>query len=256
MLVLMSTYNLLLYITLRDPKHLMLAAFGLLVVVSTAVAGGYASRWMPAQFADGQALLMIVSVALVLAAFVLLALIFLELRRHLRPAYWILLGSLAAAGVAVLIAAFGSYQLAYTILIGALLPVLLTIFVATLIRIRQGSRLALFVLLGQFVAILFGLFQSLSLLGFGPKLPTPQLVVPCSSLFLLVIMSLALADRVNILREEADRANAALKASERRLNAYLDALPFNIQVHDPQLKPLYVNCDDTAGRSGASGRLV
>ncbi len=112
---------------------------------------------------------------------------------------------------------------------------------ATLIRIRQGSRLALFVLLGQFVAILFGLFQSLSLLGIGPKLPTPQLVVPCSSLFLLVIMSLALADRVNILREEADRANAALKTSERRLNAYLDALPFNIQVHDPQLKPLYVN---------------
>ena len=105
--------------------------------------------------------------------------------------------------------------MAYTILIGVLLPVLVTIFVATLIRIRQGSRLALFLLLGQLVAILFGLVQSLSLLGFGPKVPTPQLVVPCSSLFLLVIMSLALADRVNVLRREADQANAALKDSER-----------------------------------------
>jgi signal transduction histidine kinase/PAS domain-containing protein len=241
MLVLMSAYNLLLYITLRDPMHLMLVAFGLLVVVSTAVSGGYTSRWVPAQFAGWHALWMIVSVALVLAAFVLLALTFLELRSHLRPAYWILLGSLGTAGMAVLIAAFGSYRLGYTILLGVLLPVLVTIFVATLMRIRQGSRLALFLLLGQLVAIVFGLVQSLSLLGFGPKVPTPQLVVPCSSLFLQVIMSLALADRVNVLRREADKANAAIKDSEERLKVYLDALPFQVQVHDPQLTPLYVN---------------
>ena len=241
MLLLMSGYNLLLYIGLQDSKHVVLVAFGLLVTTSTAVAGGYASRWLPPSFAASWPWLMVVCTASVIAAFAMLALSFLELRRHLRPAYWLLLAALAVIATTVTMAMFGAYQLAYAVLIAALLPVLTTVFVATIIRIRQGSRLALFLLIGQSTAIFFGLFQSFAILGTGPKWPALPLLVPIDSLFLLVIMSLALANRVNLLRNEADRANAALTASEQRLNAYLDALPFNIEVHDAQLKPLYVN---------------
>ena len=91
------------------------------------------------------------------------------------------------------------------------------------------------------VPIAYGLVQSLSILGIGPRWPGLPFVVPVNSLFLLVVMSLALADRVNLLRREADQANAALIASEQRLKTYLDALPFSVQVHDANLKPLYVN---------------
>lgn len=241
MLLLMATYNLLLYLTLREGQYLMLVAFGLLVFVSSSFSGGYASRWLPPALADAYSLFLAVSMALVIAAFVLVSLTFLELRRSLRPAYRILVGGLAAVAAAVLLAAGGGYRAAYALMFGVLLVMLLCIFAATIIRVRQGSRLALFLLLGQVTAIVFGIVQSLSTLGFGPKLPVLPLLVPSNSLFLLVLMSLALADRINGLRKEADRANAALTASEQRLTSYLDALPFNIQVHDPQLKPLYIN---------------
>jgi signal transduction histidine kinase/PAS domain-containing protein len=247
MLLLMSTYNLLLFIALRDGKHLLLCVFGFSVALSSAMSGGYLSRWLPA--ADLWGLQAILTTALVIAMFVALAIAFLELRRHLRGAFWLLAATLLMLPLGVAMGAFGSYQAAYALLIGLLLPILLTIFVATLIRVRQGSRLALFLLLGQTLPIVFGILQAATALGFGPRLPALPLLVPVNSLLLLVIMSLALADQINLLRKQTDVANAALKASEQRLNTYLDALPFNIQVHDAQLKPLYVNAQIRKGNA-------
>ena len=90
MLLIMSAYNLLLYITLREVEHLVLAIFGLLVAASSAISGGYASRWAPAELSTWLPFINILSLAAVTSAFAMLALIFLELRRHLRIAYWIL----------------------------------------------------------------------------------------------------------------------------------------------------------------------
>ena len=241
MLLIMSAYNLLLYITLREVENLVLAIFGPLVATSSAISGGYASRWLPAGISSWSPLITIASLAAVISAFAMLALIFLELRRRLRIAYWILVSVVAANAAAVVIAAMGHIALAYTLVIALLVPTLITIFVATVIRVQQGSRLALFVLIGQAVPIAYGLAQSLSILGIGPRWPGLPFIVPVNSLFLLVVMSLALADRVSLLRRAADQANAALIASEQRLKTYLDALPFSVQVHDANLKPLYVN---------------
>ncbi len=241
MLLLMSGYNFLLFIALRDRMYLVLTILGVLVVISSAVSSGYAARWLPAQFSRWSPLLTMLSIAAVIGAFTLLALSFLELRQHLRPAYWVLVGAAALVGATLIIAVFGFYSFAYTFLFIALLLILTTMFVATIVRVRQGSRLALFFLVGQIVPITFGVLQSFSILGFGPRWPIAPFIVPINSLFLLVIMSLALADRVNLLRREADAASAALLASERRLHSYLDALPFSIQVHGADLKPLYVN---------------
>ena len=241
MLLIMSGYNLLLYIAVHDEKHLLLALLGLLVAASSAMANGYASRWLPAEYSAWSPFIAILSIAGAISILAAVALSFLELRRHLRAAFWILVSALGICAAAAVVAAFGGYALAYSALIALLLPLLLTIFAATIIRVRQGSRLALFFLIGQFLPITYGLVQSLSILGFGPRWPGLPFVVPINSLFLLVLMSLALADRINLLRREADQANAALLASEQRLSTYLDALPFSIQVHDAKLKPLYVN---------------
>jgi two-component system nitrate/nitrite sensor histidine kinase NarX len=249
MLLVMSAYNLLLYISLRDRNHLLLSCFGLLVALSSAFTGGYLNRWLPPAATPYWSLLAAICIALAIGAFGLLAITFLDLRKHLRPALWLLLGGFILAAMGIVAALLGQYRLTFTLMIGALLPILPTMFVATIVRVRQGSRLALFFLLGQTLPIIFGIMQSVSLLGVGPHWPSLPLLVPINSLWLLVIMSLALADRINLLRKETDAANAALRISEERLSTYLDALPFNIQVHDPQLKPLYVN--DYIRRNGA-----
>ena len=241
MLLIMSGYNLLLYIALHDEKHLLLAILGLLVAASSAIANGYASRWMPAELSSWSPFLTILSISAVISILAVVALSFLELRRHLRVAYWCLVSAIGVCVAAVVVAGFGRYVLAYSALIVLLLPLLLLIFAVTIIRVRQRSRMALFFLIGQFLPIVYGVVQSLSILGFGPRWPGLPFIVPINSLFLLVLMSLALADRINLLRREADQANAALLASEQRLSTYLDALPFSILVHDAKLKPLYVN---------------
>ena len=241
MLLLMTAYNLLLFAALRERTYLVLATFGLLVACSAAISSGYAGRWFPPAPPEKWLIAMAVSTALVVGAFALLALTFLDLHGRLRIARYILHAVLALMAAATLIALAGWPRAALILSIGLLFPLLLVTFGATVVAIRQGQRMAVFLLLGQAIPIVSGLAQALSIFGIGPKLPVLPLLVPVNSLLLLLIMSLALADRVNHLRRAAGEANAALQASEQRLRTYLDALPFNVQVHDAQLKPLYVN---------------
>lgn len=241
MLLLMTGYNLLLYIALRDHNYLVLVTFGLTVFLSTAVAGGYAARWAPAGLMPSWPLLLPLSAMVVIVAFALLSISFLELRRRLPLAWRVLVGALVVVAAAAVFALLGQSRVALMLGIGVLPVILVTIIISTIVAVRQGSRLALFLLLSQVIPIATGLVQVLGVFGLGPKLGPMPLIVPINSLALLILMSLALADRINLLRREADHANRALQTSEQRLRAYLDALPFNIQVHDAQLKPLYVN---------------
>ena len=58
---------------------------------------------------------------------------------------------------------------------------------------------------------------------------------------LVLLSSLALADRINLLKAGAEQANYALQASENRLKQFLDALPMGVVILDAGQKLRYVN---------------
>ena len=59
--------------------------------------------------------------------------------------------------------------------------------------------------------------------------------------WLVLFLSLALADRIDLLKQETEQANRNLAESERRLNQFLEAIPIGVVVHDIHTRPQYIN---------------
>jgi two-component system nitrate/nitrite sensor histidine kinase NarX len=204
------------------------------------VTNGFAAPWLDAQAAHYMQLV-VVMVALSTLAYVALVISFLDLRRRVRWAYRILVAVAVVAAGAAVIGLVVSPRFGFAILLAGTPVLLVVTLIGTVIGVRQGSRPAIYFLVAQLLPIVLGLLQSTAILGLAPWSPPLVTSVPTSELLLIVLMSLALADRVNIMRNEAERANRELAASEKRLADYLDALPFGIVVHDSTLKPTYAN---------------
>ena len=62
-----------------------------------------------------------------------------------------------------------------------------------------------------------------------------------SSLLLVVLWSLALADRISLLQSESGQAHDKAQISESRISRFLNALPFGIMVHTKDSRLAYIN---------------
>ena len=80
---------------------------------------------------------------------------------------------------------------------------------------------------GQFTLLPVGF-----LTGYGLRL---------GGVLLVLLLSVALADRINILRVDTDRANQRLQESEHRLAQFLDAMPVGVTVHQIDGKLSFLN---------------
>ena len=56
-----------------------------------------------------------------------------------------------------------------------------------------------------------------------------------------VCWSIALADRINLLKAETESANRDLRNSEHRLSQILDGLPLGVVLYGNDQKPRYAN---------------
>lgn len=240
LVLLLALYNLLVFAVTRERDHLLLAVVGAIGVLEIAVIDDYTSRWL-GEFMRYSPHILTTCVALSTAAYVVLVISFLRLRQRVRWAWRILLGVLAVAILAGLIGLTWSPRLSFLLLLAAAPVMLVVTLVATIIGIRQGYRPAIYFLIAQILPILLGVMQSTAVLGIAPWATLWLTDLPISELLLVVLMSLALADRINTARNEVEQANQALAAGERQFANYLDALPFGIAVHDQSLATIYVN---------------
>lgn len=82
---------------------------------------------------------------------------------------------------------------------------------------------------------IFGVFDLSPLQIISEKIPL------LSFIFLILFLSLAMADRINIFKAETEQAHRSLAESERRLNQFLEAMPVGVVVHGLDTKLLYIN---------------
>lgn len=255
LVLLLSVYNLLVFLVVRDRDHLFLGLAGAISILTTALVNGFAAPWLGNQ-ATHFTQLAVVMVALSALAYIALVISFLDLRHRVRWAFYLLVAVAVGAAGAAVIGLVVSPGLGLALLLAGTPILLIVTLVATVIGVRQGYRPAAYFLAAQITPIVLGLLQSTAILGLAPWTPPFVTSVPTSELLLVVLMSLALADRVNTARREVESANRALAASEQRLADYLDALPFNVQVHDNALRPIYVNAAIHQAQRGADPALL
>lgn len=118
---------------------------------------------------------------------------------------------------------------------------LVIVVIAGVVVWRQGHQEARFYVLG-WGGILMIIFWTTSIrFGYLPAWFVIYYSLDLSLIWLSLFLLLALADRINLLRQHAEQANIAIKASANRLSQYLEAMPTGVAVFTPQLEMAYIN---------------
>ena len=152
--------------------------------------------------------------------------------------------SMALVGVWAVLAIvdfFFSYHTMAMVIIPVEVVTLVVVTASVLIAWSQGFRSARFLLiawLGVPVAILLLL---LTLTGFISSNIITENLYRFAFAWMAICWSLALADRINLLKAEAERASRKLQDSEQRLNQTLEAMPVGVVVYGPDQRPTYMN---------------
>ncbi len=122
--------------------------------------------------------------------------------------------------------------------------VLLTPLFAILVGIyqwRKGYRPAKFYLI-SWLGFMLGLIAvELVRSGILPSTAFTEKAYHFGLIWLVLMWSLALSDRINLLKKETEEANQRLVQTEHKLSQTLEGLPLGVVVYGPQRSPTYVN---------------
>jgi signal transduction histidine kinase len=106
---------------------------------------------------------------------------------------------------------------------------------------RKGYQPARFYLV-SWIGFLFGVI-SLDLVRADilPSTPITEKAYHAGMIWLVLVWSLALADRINLLKAQTEDANRLLRNSQSRLSQILEGMPLGVVVYGKDAKPNYVN---------------
>jgi diguanylate cyclase (GGDEF)-like protein len=224
-LVALALYNLLLFLSIRDPSYLYYVAY---VVASGLAYFGYDGLafqylWPEAVSWNQRAHVVFGFAALGLAF--LFTRSFLALALNSRALAAALLALAAASGVFALLSVWPlSFWLSARIFVAIALPGVVTVFASGVIALRRGYQPARWFLLA-WAALLVGL--SAYLLRFLSLLPGNVFTIyglQIGAGLEIVLLSIALADRINVMKREKEQAQAVALEASLRAERGLEAL--------------------------------
>lgn len=241
-LLIAACYFLFLFLSLKDRTYLYLTLFIIGLLLTSASFDGRITRYLPF---DGQ----LFSQTTRLELFFGLTLIFLllfsraflktgEYAARMNTAFNILIAGLVAV---LCLSLFLDFQQSLILLLLMAVLALLAVGGATLVSLRRGYPPARLFALAYASLFVVGLIGSISRFGVLPGSWLPNQAVVVAGVVMVVLLSFSVASRINFLQVETEASNQALRASEHRLNQYLDSVPFGIITFDPQLSRSYIN---------------
>jgi len=216
-MLIMAGYNLFLFFSLRDANYLYLALFIIFYSLSSAVRDGLAQQYLWPSLPDPSFVL----------SFTMLTLIFqikfttgiLETRLRL-PNFHRLFNGLVAICLVVGVVSIFVTGNALSNLIIAL--TLVSEGIAAFLVLRQGYRAARLYLVSWVLLLAAGLAFVLSNLNILSGLAIPESIVMVATAMGALFWSLAIADRVNLLKAETESANRSLERSERKYRSIFE----------------------------------
>ena len=198
----MLVYNLFIYLSVRDTSYLYyifyIASFGL---YQLSVNGAAVEYFWPNNpwWANAATPFMIGSAALFGSLF---ARSFLHTAQHSRWINRLLLALVACGAVVMLLSLMTSYALALRLATGLALVFTVTIFVAAIKAWYCGQRVARYFIIAWSAFLLGGVVNTLMVLGYLPNVFLTMYASQIGSAIEVALLSLALADRINAMREQ------------------------------------------------------
>ncbi len=215
-LLIMAVYNLFLYFFLRDINYLYYTLFVFFLALGRVAGRGVAYQYFWPDYTGFNTVAFLLFLNLMIAFFIRFTSIFLNIRTLLPKVYWFLTGIAGLLALNALLLAIVGRLPKFLTIIGSILNLItLTVIVVIALLIwYRGYRPARYYLLGFGIVLLVGLLGSTQTLGLLPNVlnnPAILNVLAISSVVsLAVLFSLALADRINVIKQENTDAQTAL----------------------------------------------
>lgn len=226
-ILVMVLYNLFIYFSIRDKSYLFYVLYFFLVGLTQAIMQGYANKyfWPNSPWLATRALYF--SGALVGVATIFYVREFLQTRKYMPKSDLIFNILLALEIVGIILCIVGAFNLSYRVIdLNAGLGAIFVMFIAIKISYR-GYRPAKFFLVGSSIFLISVIIYILITSGYLNFHNITPYVMPIGSSIEAILLSFALADRINILKKENEfKQNEIiehLKLKEQYLLAWKDA---------------------------------
>ncbi|MBN2976342.1 hybrid sensor histidine kinase/response regulator [Pseudomonas lactucae] len=209
----MLVYNLFIYLSVRDTSYLYyifyIASFGM---YQLSVNGAAVEYFWPNNpwWANAATPFLIGASALFGSLF---ARSFLHTAQHSRWINRLLLALVACGAVVMLLSLMTSYALALRLATGLALVFTVSIFVAAINAWYCGQRVARYFIIAWSAFLLGGVVNTLMVLGYLPNVFLTMYASQIGSAIEVALLSLALADRINAMREQ--QAQTLFDASQK-----------------------------------------
>jgi two-component system NtrC family sensor kinase len=192
-------YNLFLFISIRDKIYLWYVLATFFIGLVQLQIGGVLSNWVVFQFNGNTQLLGALSGIFTIE----FSALYLSLKKNSRIIFVISRLALVVYALSITLIFFDFLALSYQ-LINVNASISLLLLLASIQAIRRGSRPARFFLVAWFSFLLGVTFFALKDFGILPFNTFTNFALPVGSVIEILLLSFALADRINVLKQEKE----------------------------------------------------
>ncbi len=210
-ILVMLVYNLFVFFTVKDRVYLYYVAYILTVGLTQLVLNGYTNKYL---WPNGVQISFLASVIIPVLSGVTTVLFtrrFIDTKQYTPKTDKVLLFFLGLYVVVIVLAFFDMFNLAFTIIDMAAASALLLVYCAV-VAVRRGNRTARFFLVAFVIFIIGVTLFALRNLGIIPFSNISNYALPIGSALETVLLSFALADRINQFKKEKDESQQKMIA--------------------------------------------
>ncbi|WP_342645323.1 7TM diverse intracellular signaling domain-containing protein [Mucilaginibacter sp. CSA2-8R] len=261
-ILVMLLYNLFVYVTVKDVNYLYYVLYLFVVLLTQACLEGYIFRFVLSDRPVAANLSIYVSSALIGIAAIEFAKKFLSSKFYAPGLHKISYVFFLVYAIQIVLAFAGRFNTSYTIvLVAAMLSAIYVVIMAVVIAVR-GYRAAKFFLIAWsvfIVCVVIYVLKDLNILFPYNKLTSSVLLI--GSAFEAVLLSFALADKINIFKAEKEKSQEealkALKENERIISEQNTMLEAKVVERTTELKQSNLELNKTLDNlRQAQGQLV
>jgi signal transduction histidine kinase len=240
-LLIMLVYHLFVLYWLRDASYLyfvcFLASITLFLLSYDGLAGQYLWPGLPVLNLQAPLFFSLTTIAAIL----MFTDAFLETKTRHPGIHKLLLVLAGILGIGLLLIPFTSYHFITTWFVPLAMISLIVVAASGFISWKSGYQPARFFLVSWLVLLAAILLAFMVREGLAPDSSRSEDLIRLGSLWLAVLWSISLTDRVNMLKTETESANRALRSSEHNLSQILEGLPLAVVMYGKDRKPSYGN---------------
>jgi signal transduction histidine kinase/PAS domain-containing protein len=234
-------YHIFLLVTLRELSYLYFVLLLFCLIITLLVYDGYIPAYV---FPNVSAMPLYVFPVTDIGLYMCIGLFsttFLEIKKYYPRLYWINIGIIGVGGIMILLVFLTNFGMMARWVTTWSLAVLVVVLVSGFVSWRRGYHPA-----AIFMFSWLALVVSLVLLEVVRKGILPSSFIVENSfqpafLIMAVGWSLALVDRINVLKDQSEQAYKSLRNSEQELNQILDGVPVGVAVYGSDEMPKYGN---------------